>query len=68
MYTQNICKNQACDAKNEPLYLAFTIVINRNYIETNMIILARWVDKAVDQAFSRKNIISRLKSTGIWPH
>jgi len=68
IYTQNIYRNQACDAKNEPFYLAFTLVINRNYIKTYKIILARWVDKALDQAISRKNIISRFKSAGIWPH
>jgi len=45
----------------------YTTMINRNYIEPNKIIFARWVDKALNQTLSRKNIISRFKSTRIWP-
>jgi hypothetical protein len=33
------------------------IMVTRNYIELNKITLARWVDKALDQALTRKNII-----------
>jgi hypothetical protein len=29
-------------------------MINRNYIERNKIVLARWVDKALNQTLSRK--------------
>jgi hypothetical protein len=41
-------------------------MINRNYIKLDKISLARWVDKALDQALSRKNKISRFKNTRIW--
>jgi hypothetical protein len=44
----------------------YTTMINRNYIETNNVLVG-WVDKALDQTLSRKNIISRFKSTRIWP-
>jgi hypothetical protein len=30
-------------------------------------VLVGWVDKTLDQALSRKNIISKFKSTRIWP-
>jgi hypothetical protein len=42
-------------------------MINRNYIKLNNIFLARWVDKALHQALSRKNIILWFKSIWIWP-
>jgi hypothetical protein len=29
--------------------------------------LVGWVDKTLDQALSRKNIILKFRSTGIWP-
>ncbi len=29
--------------------------------------MARWVDKALDLALTRKNIMSGFKGTGIWP-
>jgi hypothetical protein len=64
----------------QPLYVAYfkpfkiafrkekdTTMINRNYIELKKIVLVGWVDKALDQAPSRKNIISRFKSIRIWP-
>jgi hypothetical protein len=44
-----------------------TTMINRNYIERNKIVLARWVDKTLNQALSRKNIILRFKSIWICP-
>jgi hypothetical protein len=40
---------------------------NKNYIELDNIVVVVWVDNTLDQAFSRKNIISRFKSIGIWP-
>ncbi len=42
-------------------------MINRNYIELDKIVLVGWVDKTLDQALSRKNIILKFRSTGIWP-
>jgi hypothetical protein len=42
-------------------------IFNRNYIELDKIALARWVDKALNHALIRKNIMSRFKGTGIWP-
>jgi isochorismate synthase EntC len=40
-------------------------MINKNYIELNKIVLARWVDKTLNQTLARKNIISKFKSTRI---
>ncbi len=42
-------------------------MVSRNYIEPNKITLARWVDKALDLTFKRKNIMLRFKGTWIWP-
>jgi hypothetical protein len=42
-----------------------TTMINRNYIELDKIVLVGWVDKTLDQALSRKNIILKFRSTGI---
>jgi hypothetical protein len=42
-------------------------MINKNYIELDNIIVVGWVNNTLDQALSRKNIISRLKNIGIWP-
>jgi fructosamine-3-kinase len=42
-------------------------MINRNYIELYKIVLARWVNKALTKHSHEKNIISRFKSTWIWP-
>jgi len=42
-------------------------MINRNYIEPEKILLVGWVDKILNQALSRKNIILKFKSKGIWP-
>ncbi len=42
-------------------------MVSRNYIEPNMITLARWVDKALDLTFTRKNIMLGFKGTWIWP-
>jgi hypothetical protein len=41
------------------------IMVTRNYIELDKITLARWVNKALNQTFTRKNII--FGSTRIWP-
>jgi hypothetical protein len=45
------------DIKHESLYLAFTLMINKNYIKADKIVLARWVDTTLDQTFSSKNSI-----------
>ncbi len=42
-------------------------MVRKNYIELNKITLARWVDKTLDLAFTRQNIMSRFKGTRIWP-
>jgi len=44
-----------------------TSMVRRNCIELDKISLVGWVDKALDQTFTRKNIISRFKATRIWP-
>ncbi len=44
-----------------------TTMFSKNYIELNKITSVGWVDKAFHQAFTRKNIMSRLKNTRIWP-
>jgi hypothetical protein len=56
----------------KPFLIAFRneidiTMIKRNYIEPNKIILAAWVNKALDLALTRKNIMSRFKATRIWP-
>jgi hypothetical protein len=42
-------------------------MVKRNYTKPDKITLARWVDKALDLTFTRNNIMSRFKSTRIWP-
>ncbi len=42
-------------------------MVKRNYIEPNKITLVGWVDKALNLALTRKNIMSKFKSTRIWP-
>jgi hypothetical protein len=42
-------------------------MVRRNYIKPNKITLAGWVDKTLDLAFIRKNIMSKFKGTRIWP-
>ncbi len=42
-------------------------MVRRNYIEPNKIVLARWVDKALNLALTRQNIMLRFKGTRIWP-
>jgi hypothetical protein len=42
-------------------------MFSRNYIEPNKLALARWVDKALDQALTRKNIMLGFKGIRIWP-
>jgi hypothetical protein len=42
-------------------------MVRWNYIEPYKITLARWVDKVVDLALIRQNIMSRFKGIGIWP-
>jgi hypothetical protein len=42
-------------------------MISSNYIELDKIVLIGWVDKALHQTLSRKNIILGFKSIRIWP-
>ncbi len=44
-----------------------TTMVKRNYTKLDNIILARWVDKALDLTLTRNNIMSRFKSTRIRP-
>jgi hypothetical protein len=40
-------------------------MVNDNFIEPNKITLLGWVDKALYQTLTKKNIISRFKVIGI---
>lgn len=40
----------------------------RYYMESNKIILTRWVDQALDHPLTKQNIKSRFKATYIWPY
>jgi len=42
-------------------------MVRRNYTKLNKITLARWVDKALNLALTRKNIMLGFKGTRIWP-
>jgi hypothetical protein len=42
-------------------------MVRRNYIKPDKITLARWVNKTLDLALIRQNIMLRLKGTWIWP-
>jgi len=42
-------------------------MVKRNYTKPNKITLTGWVDKALDLTLTRNNIMSRFKSTRIWP-
>jgi hypothetical protein len=44
-----------------------TTIFSRNYIKPDKIALAGWVDKILNHALIRKNIMSRFKGTWIWP-
>jgi hypothetical protein len=44
-----------------------TPMVRRNCIELDKISLVVWVDKTLDQTFTRRNIILRFKTTRIWP-
>jgi hypothetical protein len=41
------------------------IMVRRNYIEPNKIALAGWVDKTLNLALTRQNIMLRFKGTRI---
>lgn len=43
------------------------MVSTNNYIKPNKETLANWVEKALNQSFIDKNILSRFKVTRIWP-
>jgi hypothetical protein len=38
-----------------------------NYIELDKIMLTRWIDKALNQTLTKKNITSGFRTTEIWP-
>ncbi len=40
---------------------------NNNYIEPDKITLANWVEKALNQSMTKKNILSRFRLARIWP-
>ncbi len=42
-------------------------MVRRNYIEPNKITLVGWVNKTLNLALTRQNIMSRFKGTRIWP-
>jgi hypothetical protein len=42
-------------------------MVNDNFIEPNKITLLGWVDKALDQTLTKKNIISRFRVIRFWP-
>jgi hypothetical protein len=44
-----------------------TTMVRRNYTKLDKIALMGWVDKALDQTFTKKKIMSRFKGTWIWP-
>jgi len=45
----------------------YITMVKRNYTKLNKIALARWEDKKLHLALTRKNIMSRFKGTRIWP-
>jgi hypothetical protein len=40
---------------------------NNNYIELDKVTLAYWVEKALDQSLTEKNILLGFRITRIWP-
>jgi hypothetical protein len=38
-----------------------------NYLESNKIILIRWMDKVFDQPLNKRTFIWGFKAIGIWP-
>ncbi len=42
-------------------------MVSKNYIEPYKITLVGWINKTLDLALTRKNIMSRFKGTRIWP-
>jgi hypothetical protein len=42
-------------------------MVSNNYSKPDKIILVAWLDKTLDQALVKKNIISWFKVTSIWP-
>ncbi len=43
------------------------VMSKNNHMEPNKITLARWVDQAINQTFTNKNIKVGFKATGVWP-
>jgi hypothetical protein len=43
-------------------------MVKMNYTKPDKITLVGWVDKVLNLALTRKNIMSRFKGTWIWPH
>ncbi len=44
-----------------------TTMFSKYYVELDKIASIGWVDRALDQTFTRKNIMSGFKGTRIWP-
>jgi hypothetical protein len=42
-------------------------MVKRNYTKPNKITLGGWVNKTLDLAFTRKNVMLRFKCIRIWP-
>jgi hypothetical protein len=42
-------------------------MVRKNYTKPNKITLAKWVDKTLDLAFVRQNIVLGFKNIRIWP-
>jgi hypothetical protein len=70
MITLLLCKSHAFQPLDAICFKPFkiasrkerdTTMVRRNYIELYKITMARWVDKALDLALTRKNIMSWFK-------
>jgi hypothetical protein len=56
----------------KPFKIAFqrvrdAVIASRNYMEPDKITLARWVDQALKQALTKKNIKFKFRASSIWP-
>jgi hypothetical protein len=45
----------------------YATIVKKSYTKPDKITLARWVDKTLNLTLTRNNIMSRFKSTKIWP-
>lgn len=44
------------------------MMAKKYYMESNKIILTRWVDQALNHSFTKQNIKSKFRATYIWPY